>query len=231
MMRRPRDFLLSMFSHRLLAVARWDLHLLRLRVANRLRGEQARLTQVIAARPRPLFLNLGAGPRGIVDPHWLNVDACATPGVDAQLDLARPLPFPTAAFDGAFCEHVLEHFTQDEAACLLREVRRVLRPGAMLRVVVPDAELVLRLYLEQPARLLALRGDDAAATPMEAVNSFFRQRYEHQFLYDADTLEAALRAAGFIEVGRVRPEQGADPRLLIDDPRYGPESLYIEARA
>lgn len=44
------------------------------------------------------------------------------------------LPFPDAAFDGAYNLGVVEHFSHDEIRAILRELRRVVRPGG--RVVI-----------------------------------------------------------------------------------------------
>ena len=63
---------------------------------------------------------------------------------------------------------------------------------------------------------------------MEVVNSYFRQRYEHQFLYDWVTLERMLRRTGFSVVSRSRYGQG-ERGLLLDDAKYEWESLYVEA--
>jgi hypothetical protein len=63
---------------------------------------------------------------------------------------------------------------------------------------------------------------------MEAVNGYFRQRYEHQFMYDAQTMVAMLERAGFSEAKPVSLRAGSELAAL-DDPVYGPESLYVEA--
>jgi hypothetical protein len=86
------------------------------------------------------------------------------------------------------------------------------------------------MYLEKPRDLVAYRGGDAGETAMEIVNSFFRQRYEHQFLYDWTTMEKMLLNAGFDKVSRAR--FGVPVHLhpiALDDAKYELESLYVEA--
>jgi SAM-dependent methyltransferase len=53
-------------------------------------------------------------------------------------DLAQPLPFEDAAFDGVVLKDVLEHL--QEPVLAVREVRRVLRPGGMVFASSPDAQ-------------------------------------------------------------------------------------------
>lgn len=152
------------------------------------------------------------------------------PDIHFECDICRPLPFEDESFDGVFCEHLLEHFSEETGLAVAREVLRILRRGGCLRVVVPDAELLMRRYFEAPTELVARRGN-GGDTPMEIVNLYFRQRYEHQFLYDWPTMEAMLSRAGFQGVSRVSFGQTrACPDLSLDDPTYEWESLYVEAQ-
>jgi len=64
-----RQLLLFFFSHRLLVLARWDLHFMRLRLRNFLTRKHAAIRKR-AASARPMYLNLGSGPRGISDLNW-----------------------------------------------------------------------------------------------------------------------------------------------------------------
>jgi predicted SAM-dependent methyltransferase len=187
---------------------------------------------LLAGRREPVLLNLGAGPRGLDDGHWVNVDGYRDTGVHLLVDLQRPLPFPDASFDGVFSEHVLEHFTEDDGLRISREVARILRPGGVFRVVVPDGEFVMRSYFDDPDGLVRYRGaGEPDATAMEMVNSFFRQRYEHQFMYDWPTMKRLLERAGFANVVRCAFRQsGAGLGLQIDHEKYERESLYVEAR-
>lgn len=224
-----RNLLLFLFSHRFLAITRWDLHFLLVRFGNAITLVRWRIRKQILARQRPLFLNLGCGPRGISDPHWVNVDGVHYRNVHFLLDFSRPLPFPDGSFDGVFCEHVLEHFSLDEGQRLVREIRRILRSGGYLRVVVPDAQFILREYFDAPGELVARRGD-GDETPMEIVNTYFRQRYEHQFIYDWTTLQKVLVKEGFNEVLRVSfGEERFCKSITLDDEKYKWESLYVEA--
>jgi SAM-dependent methyltransferase len=106
---------------------------------------------------RPRLLNLGCGARFHAD--WVNADiAPAAPGVLA-LDLRKGLPFAAASFDAVYCSHVLEHLPRGEAQGLLRAIHAVLRPGGVVRIVVPDLEAIVRAYL---ALLDRLRAGEAA---------------------------------------------------------------------
>ena len=93
------------------------------------------------------LLNLGCGPRFSSDPVWTNVDFHSnSPQVIAH-DLNRGIPFPAETFDAIYHSHVLEHFAPQDGAQFIAECRRVLKPGGILRVAVPDLEQICRLYL------------------------------------------------------------------------------------
>jgi SAM-dependent methyltransferase len=88
-------------------------------------------------------LHLGSGelPRD----GWVNVDLAGAP-VDLVWNLNRRLPFPDRSIDAVFHEHLLEHLTMDRALALTRECHRVLKPGGVLRIAVPDARRHVEWY-------------------------------------------------------------------------------------
>jgi predicted SAM-dependent methyltransferase len=90
-------------------------------------------------------LNIGCGSR--FHPSWVNVDIAPQEASILRHDIRRPLPFDEMSFDAVYHSHVLEHLAPQEAQGLLRECRRVLRPGGILRVAVPDLERIAELYL------------------------------------------------------------------------------------
>lgn len=78
-------------------------------------------------------INLGCGNRPLQG--FLNVDLVDAPGVDALVDLEKPLPYETGSVDLIFADNVFEHIRRYIE--LLTECSRVLRAGGKLVVDVP----------------------------------------------------------------------------------------------
>ena len=135
-------------------------------------------------------------------------------------DLARSVPFPDQSVDVVYSSHFLEHLLRKDALQLLRESWRVLKPGGVIRVAVPDLSHALDLYAAgQKAAMLA--------------NYFFVDDLEstlarHKYMYDYELLETALIEAGFSGVHRCGFRQGQVPDLEELDNRPD-ETLFVEA--
>lgn len=63
-------------------------------------------------------------------------------------DLRKGIPFPDKTFDGVYHCHVLEHIDREAAPAFLGQCYRVLKPGGILRIVVPDLEQLARHYVD-----------------------------------------------------------------------------------
>lgn len=171
-----------------------------------------------------LLLHLGCGKN--YKEGWVNVDI-GRHKIDVNLDLRRtPLPFPSSSCKMIYSEHVLEHFTYPEpATSILKECYRLLEPGGILNIVVPDGEMVVNAYV--------LGGSDEyyeaeerfhpawCHTKMEHLNYGFRQGTEHHFYYDYETLARALDLAGFKNIQR----RSFDPNIDTASRQIG--SLYV----
>lgn len=98
----------------------------------------------------PRFLNLGCGAAFSTAPEWLNLDSHPLPGRERHVvsyELALGIPFADGRFEAVYHSHFFEHLPRRMAEPFLRECLRVLRPGGILRIVVPDLERSLRGYL------------------------------------------------------------------------------------
>lgn len=114
---------------------------------------------VSGATAGPYFVNLGCG--GCFHPDWVNFDFVSQSSHVIQHDLRTRLPLDDGSCAVVYHSHVLEHFARAFAPLFLQECYRVLAPGGLLRVVVPDLETIARLYLMNLEGALA--GDAQAA--------------------------------------------------------------------
>jgi len=62
-------------------------------------------------------------------------------------NLAKGIPFDSATVDVVYHSHFLEHLDRDAAIIFMLEVKRVLKTGGILRIVVPDFEKACKAYL------------------------------------------------------------------------------------
>ncbi|MCC8193293.1 MAG: glycosyltransferase [Deltaproteobacteria bacterium] len=104
------------------------------------------------------MLNLGCGMTHHAD--WVNVDYVSHDESVLSYDLWLGVPFADETFDVVYHSHVLEHFPRRQGMFFLSECYRVLRPGGLLRVAVPDLENITRAYLTE---LEAARRNEAGA--------------------------------------------------------------------
>lgn len=182
---------------------------------------------------RDLKLHLGCGPRFKLG--WINVDI-NTPEADLQLDLREKFPFPDACAAVAYCEHFFEHLAYPSPAMsFLRECWRVLKPGGVLSLGVPDTEWPIVSYATGDPTYFDLSRARFhpiwCNTRMHNLNYHFRQEGEHKYAYDLETLKKILEEVGFISV--VRRSFNADldsPFRMVESLPRKTAGLYVDAR-
>ena len=169
-------------------------------------------------------LNLGCGPNP--KPGWINIDLFDS-HADLQLDLREKWPFAGASISHIYSEHVLEHFEfHEEVSHFLSQARRLLQPGGLLDVGVPDTEWPLRAYgnPSSPYWLFAKTvHPEWCETQLDHLNYHFRQETEHKYAWDYETLVRTLRRFGFTDITR----REFDPALDAESRKTG--TLYMRA--
>lgn len=174
------------------------------------------------------YLNLGCGSHRPKGHEWTNVDQLSQQLPDhevgqlkgernyLEMDISKPLEFPDEEFHAILMAHVLEHFSVQPAQSLLRECLRVLKPGGVIMVSVPDAEYFRHVFPKDKGAPTwqDLYGVSDPPNPiptwMQAA-LYFDQHYQ---VFSEETLWCALTNAGFTNV-----ERSPKPPVFEDEVR------------
>ena len=140
----------------------------------------------------PLQLHLGCGKRFI--PGFVHIDLDDFPHVDYRSSIDRLPMFGDETVDLIYCSHALPYFDRLQALEVLKECRRVLKPGSVLRLSVPDFAALVHLYRET-GDLMKVVGPLFGRIPIDSGSG--RQYIFHKTTYDKSSLESVLREAGF----------------------------------
>ena len=92
------------------------------------------------------LFNIGCGY--ITHPEWINLDIAPTNPIVKSFDFRRGLPAPSGSVDACYSSHALEHARLEEARFLIQDCFRALKSGGIIRIVVPDLEVIAREYLK-----------------------------------------------------------------------------------
>jgi SAM-dependent methyltransferase len=150
-------------------------------------------------------------------------------------NVVRHIPEPDHSVDALYTSHMVEHLDLDEAQRFLREARRVLIPGGVIRVAVPNVRYHVDRYVADGdadgllARLFLTRS--RPKTWREKAAYLLVGDRQHQWMYDGASLCRLLALGGF-EAAQEMPAGTttiADPGPL-DLAERSPESVFVEAR-
>ena len=200
----------------------------------------------VDAQSRELNLHIGCGP--CLLPGWINIDVHPAP---LATNVLWGLPFADGSVRHVFLSHLLEHlFYPNDVHPFLLDIRRVLAPGGVVRIVVPDIAQCIDAYQRDDALFFAERrqhwgAGDGQTTRMEDFLAYAGAGPDpawlfqaHKFGYDFATLERALQRAGFVDIERSSFNGSPHPALQVDansevaGAGYGEHhySLFVEAQ-
>jgi SAM-dependent methyltransferase len=151
---------------------------------------------------------------------------------------------PTGAC-GVYCSHVLEHLARDDLALALRNTLRILRPGGIFRLVVPDLHWRAARYMDGITSGNQFAADQFMTTASlgrctrpKGIISLAREYFGHSahlWMYDFASLKARLEATGFVAIRRCDLGDARDRMFdLVEEAGrffdHGERELAIEAQ-
>lgn len=169
----------------------------------------------------------------VVSPQQFNTE---WPSSIQKVSLTSHFPWKDGSVQAIYSSHMLEHLTRNEVKAFLANCFRVLRPGGIIRLALPDLEEAVQEYL----RMKQVGKPDSADALIEslymapevdgsvlhklAVRFFHRP---HKWMYDGDSIKQVLQTHGFEGIRRCEFQSGECPDLTELENRPG--SLFVEA--
>jgi predicted SAM-dependent methyltransferase len=172
-------------------------------------------------------LNWGCG--GHTLPGWINSDQKEGDGIDPTCDIAQGLPLETGSMDCVVSIHALPEVPYDRLVPVLGELRRVIKPGGILRLCLPDLIKGVRAYERGDRDYFLVPDEDAKSLGAKLVTQLIWYGYSRT-LFTHEFIEEMLLKAGFSRVVRCAYRQTSGPYPdIVDLDNREPESLYVEA--
>lgn len=133
-----------------------------------------------------IWLNLGCGNNRLAEP-WRNHDT--------DMDLRSPLPFEDGTVQFISAEHCVEHVTHSQAWSFFEECLRVLAPGGVVRIAIPDLSRMSKHMTQEYADAVKAggHGDGSFRSALKACVF----EHGHQAAWTAGLLSTFLYAVGF----------------------------------
>ena len=159
----------------------------------------------------------------------MNSDIKADPGVDIACDIRDGLPVEDSSFDYIVSIHALPELPLTDQVGALQELRRVLKPGGVLRLGLPDLDKGIKAYLENDRDYFLVPDEDASSMGGKFVTQLLWYGWSRT-LFTVDFMEELLRQADYREIAACsfRETKSRFPEIVMLDSRER-ESFFVEA--
>lgn len=138
-----------------------------------------------------VLLHVGCGTTN--SPEFINIDARPLAHVHiATDDITSLRDFETGTVDLVYMCHILEHIKASELKGVLSEMKRVLKPGGVLRLSVPDFDRLVEVY--------NACGKDITVISKQLMGGQDHQYNIHYCVFNHRRLSELLKEAGFRKV-------------------------------
>lgn len=144
-------------------------------------------------------VNVGCG-RMVLD-GWINCDVQVSPRAKRPPELicdAKSIPLPDSSADELMALHLVEHFFRWEIPEVLAEWKRLLKPGGLLVLELPNIEAACK-------NLLAGMDDQMGMWPLYGDWSHRDPYMMHKHGYTPRTIEALVAECGFKSIQMLPP--------------------------
>ncbi len=161
------------------------------------------------------------------NPGWLILD-------ENEQNITETLNFKDNTVDVIFTEHVIEHISLPDSIFFMKESKRILKTGGVLRIVAPMLEKLIaadfsdpngKIYIknslypyfsDEHEQLKQLNFDGVFEAPIVFLFNSMYRLHGHQFIWSANLMIKVLKALGFKSVKKRKVGEGFNQEYCIE---------------
>jgi len=142
-------------------------------------------------------LHLGCGK--VYIPDFIHIDIADFDHIDYKQSISQLPQFTDNSVDYIYCCHAFEYQDREVAKWCLKEWYRVLKPGGIVRIAVPDFDAIIKVYTRYANRDIEAKG---ILGPMYGRIKANNDLIYHKTIYNFKSLKKMLEKAGFKNIRR-----------------------------
>jgi len=153
-------------------------------------------------------------------------------------DIVKGLPVEINSCKGVYCSHILEHLSLNDFRMALKNTHRILQPGGVFRLVLPDLEYYINQYHNNnstDAAFLFMQetylGYEHRPRRLKAIISSWFGNSHHLWMWDYKSISQELLNAGFVNVQRANYNSSEDPYFKsVEEESRWEDCLGVECK-
>ena len=171
---------------------------------------------------------------GFLAPKSAELAEMAQRGNVRFANAATRIPCASGSASAVYSSHMIEHLDRSEARGFLDEVKRVLRPGGVVRIAAPDLSMLIGDYVASGDADGFVAGTHMGLARPAGLRDWAKWTLvgprHHLWMYDGRSLSRLLGEAGFEDAAVMAPGSTTIswPGQL-DLRERAAESVYVEA--
>lgn len=183
------------------------------------------------------LVKLNIGPYINMYHSWQNIDildlndfAKNNGYIFKQMDVTKGLLYENNSVDIIISSHFIEHLNREEGFNFLKECYRILKSDGIIRLTVPDTELLVKKYLDNTIGEYKHVNIGVENSPDNTQSLFELLLAGHKTIYDFNSLSKLLTKTGFINIEKKEFNKSRSKEIETQTIDICPTlSLYIEA--
>jgi len=136
----------------------------------------------------------------LTDAHIENIEWHRRNSIEFA-DATKRIPLPDNSVSSLYSSHMIEHLSREDAQTFLKEAKRVLKKGGLLRIAIPDLSVSIARYNKDKDADKFMDKIKLSPPPLSSLKDKIKLLVigyrDHQWMYDGASMSRLLTDMGF----------------------------------